>query len=82
MSLWSKIRGTIETIFQIGLGGPQLKNNSGAIEARNAGDSAFAVVRGAAPVGDNDLVTKTYADTLATRSIVTTSQTECRGVKR
>jgi hypothetical protein len=71
MSLWSKIRGTIETAFQLGLGGPNLKNNAGAIEARNAGDSAFAVVRGALPVGDNDLVTKTYADTLATRSIVT-----------
>lgn len=71
MSLFSKFRGTIETIFQIGLGGPNIKNNAGVIEARNAGDSAFAVVRGATPVGDNDLVNKQYADTLASRSVVT-----------
>lgn len=62
MSLWSKIRGTIETIFQIGLGGPQLKNNSSVIEARNSGDSAFAIVRGATPVGASDLATKAYVD--------------------
>src|ERR1700682_2135529 len=71
MSLWSKIRGTQELLFQIGLGGPNLKNNGGAIENRNAGDSAFAVARGATPVADNDLTTKAYVDTLATRSIVT-----------
>jgi hypothetical protein len=70
MSLWSKIRGTIETAFQLGLGGPQLKNNAGAIEARNAGDSAFAVVRGGAAVADNDLTTKQYVDTLFSRSVV------------
>jgi hypothetical protein len=71
MSLWSKIRGTQELLFQLGLGGPNLKNNAGAVEARNAGDTGFVVARGASPVGDNDLVTKAYADTLATRSIVT-----------
>lgn len=71
MSLLSKIRGTIETIFQIGLGGPQLKNNAGVVEARNSADSGFAIVRGALPIGDNDLVTKTYADKLAARFIVT-----------
>lgn len=71
MSLWKKIRGTQETIFQIGLGGPQVKGNGAALEARNSGDSAFTIVRGASPVGDNDLVTKQYADTLSTRAIVT-----------
>lgn len=71
MSLWSKIRGTIETIFQIGLGGPQLKNNAGAIEGRNAADNAFAIMRGATPVGDSDLVTKQYADTLGKPFVVT-----------
>lgn len=65
MSLWSKIKGTIETIFQLGLGGPNLKANAGAVEARNAADSAFAIVRGASPVNDNDLVTKQYVDTLS-----------------
>jgi hypothetical protein len=69
MSLFSKIRGTIETIFQIGLGGPQVKNNAGAIEARNAGDSAFAVARAATPVGDNDLTTKAYVDKMASKPI-------------
>lgn len=73
MSLWSKIRGTAETIFQLGLGGPQLKNNSSVLEARNAGDSGFVVMRGATPVADNDLVTKQYADTL-NKPIVVTAQ--------
>jgi len=71
MSLLSKIRGTIETLFQLGIGGPQLKNNGGVIEARNAADSGFAVVRGGAPVGQTDLVTKLYADSLSKPLIVT-----------
>lgn len=71
MSLFEKIRGTIETIFQIGLGGPQLKNNTGAIEARNAGDSGFAVMRGAPPVGNNDFATRQFVEVLAARYIVT-----------
>jgi hypothetical protein len=45
MSVYSKLRGTIETLFQLGLGGPNLKNNGGAVEARNAADGAFAIVR-------------------------------------
>jgi hypothetical protein len=62
MSLFAKIRGTIETIFQIGLGGPQIKANAGNIDMRNAADAAFVIVRGATPVAANDLVTKAYAD--------------------
>jgi len=62
MSLWSKVRGTIETIFQLGLGGPQLKNNSGAIEARDAADATFVIGRGATPVAANDWATKAYVD--------------------
>lgn len=66
MSLWSKIRGTLEALFQIGgPSGPNLKNNSGAIEARNSGDTGFAIVRGLAPVGDNDLATKAYVDEIS-----------------
>lgn len=56
MSLWSKIRGTAETIFQLGLGGPQIKNNAGALEGRNAADVAFAILRTADPVGLDDAV--------------------------
>lgn len=70
MSLWSKIKGTVETIFQIGLGGPNVKNNAGAVEFRNAGDSAFAVARGASPVNDNDLTTKQYVDLVNKPTVV------------
>jgi len=56
MSFYEKIRGTIETIFQIGLGGPQLKANGGTIEARNATDTAFAIERVANAVAPNDAV--------------------------
>lgn len=55
--VWAKIRGTIETLFQVGLGGPQLKNNGGALESRNATDSAFAIARALDPAAANDLVT-------------------------
>jgi len=71
MSLWKKLAGTISSTFQLGLAGPQLKNNAGAIENRNAGDTAFAVARGATPVADNDLTTKAYVDALAVRYVVT-----------
>jgi hypothetical protein len=40
--VWRKLRGTIRTIFQIGIGGPNLKNSSGVLEVRNAADSAYA----------------------------------------
>jgi len=62
MSWLSKIRGTVENIFQLGKGGPNWKNNGGIIEARNNADSAFAVVRGDTPSAANDLTTKTYVD--------------------
>jgi len=39
---WKKIRGVVGTIFQLGIGGPNLKNNSGTIQAKNPADSAFA----------------------------------------
>src|SRR5258708_5757721 len=62
MSFFDKLRGTIESIFQIGLGGPQVKNNAGALEARDPADAAFVVVRGATPLAANDLTTKAYVD--------------------
>lgn len=37
--------GTLYSKFQLGLGGPQLKNSSGTVESRNAGDSAYAQMR-------------------------------------
>lgn len=73
MSLWSKIKGTIETIFQIGLGGPNVKASSGAVELRNSADSGYAIGRGASPVGMNDFTTKQYVDTI-NKPIVIASQ--------
>ena len=64
MSVFSKLAGTIASAFQIGgAGGPQVKNNSGALDARNSADNAFVNVRVATPVGANDAATKAYVDT-------------------
>jgi hypothetical protein len=60
MSFFSKIRGTFETLFQIGKGGPQVKNNGGNLDVRNPTDTGYVIVRGADPVGNNDLVTLEY----------------------
>lgn len=60
MSFFSKIRGTFETLFQLGKAGPQLKNNAGVIEARNSADAAFVIARALDPVANNDLVTLGY----------------------
>ncbi|NBR01110.1 MAG: hypothetical protein EBT79_13365 [Actinobacteria bacterium] len=45
MSVLSKLAGTFQSTFQIAKGGAKLKNNSGVIEIRNAGDSAYANVK-------------------------------------
>jgi imidazolonepropionase-like amidohydrolase len=60
MSIWSKLRGTSEAFWQLGLGGPQLKANASAIENRNAADAAFVVARALDPIASNDLVTLAY----------------------
>lgn len=62
MSFYSKLRGTAELLFQLGLTGPQLKNNAGILEFRDDTDAAFVIARGLDPVGANDLVTKQYHD--------------------
>lgn len=62
MSLYKKIRGTVETIFQLGLGGPNLKANGAVIEARNAADAAFAVARAADPSGYDDLANRRHVE--------------------
>jgi hypothetical protein len=41
---------------ELGKGGPLLQNSSGAIEARNAANNAYAVVRGATAVASDDLM--------------------------
>ena len=62
MGLFTKVRGTIETLWQLGLGGPQWKNNASVIEARNSADSGFVVTRTATPASENDAAVKMYAD--------------------
>lgn len=63
MSFLSKVLGVMGSFFQIGgVAGPGINANAGALEARNAANNAFAVMRGALPVGDNDLTTKQYVD--------------------
>lgn len=76
MSRISNLRGTLEEIFQIQKGGPQIKNNSGILEFKNSDDSAFVIARGLAPAGDNDFVTKIYAETL-TKPVIVKRQADC-----
>jgi len=54
--------GTSESYLQIGLAGPRLKRSTDALEARTYDDSAYAILRGLAPVGENDLSHKQYTD--------------------
>ena len=63
MGFFSKIRGTFETLFQIGKAGPNIKTTGGVFEMRNNADSAYAITRGLDPVGAQDYVTKTWHET-------------------
>lgn len=63
MGLIQNIIGIIGDAFQIGQknGGPRLKNSSGAMEIRNAADSAYAVARALrlqSGAGANDVATR------------------------
>lgn len=72
MGLFQRLAGVVNAFLQIGgPAGPGFNANGAALEARNAANSAYAVMRGAAPVADNDLTTKTYVDTIARPFIVT-----------
>lgn len=57
---------------QLGKGGPRVKNNAGAIEARNAADNAYAVFRVGDCVGLDDAVNKRYLETRA--NVIVTGQ--------
>jgi len=57
---------------QLGKGGARIKDNAGVIEARNAADDSYAVLRAANPVAANDVVTKDYLETRA--SVYVSSQ--------
>lgn len=44
MGMFKDLFGTVKSYFRIGLTGPRLKNNGGALNVRNAGDSADAAI--------------------------------------
>ena len=54
------IRGTSEQLFQLGIEGPNLKNNSDVLEIRNSDDSNFSRLKILDPIDDNDAATKIY----------------------
>jgi hypothetical protein len=41
MAVFMDLKGTSQTSFQLGKGGPKIRDNSGVIEARNAANSAY-----------------------------------------
>lgn len=47
MAVFMDIKGTSQSTFQLGKGGPKLKNSAGIFQARNAADSAFVDIVGA-----------------------------------
>lgn len=64
--------GTYQTTWSIGgTLGPMWADNAGALEAKDPTNSFFEVVRGATPVSNNDLTTKSYSDTHAILGDVT-----------
>lgn len=70
---FTSTNGTTSATWQLSAPtGPLWNNNSGVLEARNAANSAYAVVRGGTPTAGNDLVNKTYADAHAGNSVTGT----------
>jgi hypothetical protein len=58
MGLWTDVIGTVRGYIRLGLTGVRLKNSSGALAVRNAGDSAYADVEcGNVNVGPGGKVT-------------------------
>lgn len=47
MGMFKDLLGTVNSFFQLGLGGVKLKTTSNQLSVRNAADSAYAVVRAA-----------------------------------
>lgn len=63
MSLYKNLRGIIGNILQWGINGPQIKNNGGHFDFRNADDTGFVNARAAAPIDDNDVATLKFVKT-------------------
>jgi hypothetical protein len=73
MGFFSRLNGIVGSFLQIGgPSGPAVKAPSTtALEARNAADNDYVVMRVGTPLGDNDAVTKAYADEAAYSKPVT-----------
>jgi len=77
MGILKNFTGIIGNLFQIGgATGPQLKNNSGVIEAKNSDDNALVILRCLAPVGDTDVTNKYYVDSLE-KPLIVKRQANC-----
>jgi hypothetical protein len=74
MPLFERLAGAIASFFQIGgPTGPGWNANAGALEARNAANSAFAITRGATPIAANDLIPLGYLGTIGAIAGITTA---------
>jgi len=62
MSTFSRARGTHSSTFQLGRDGPQVKGDSGVLQARDSGDTALARMQVATPTAYDDAVTKSWAE--------------------
>jgi hypothetical protein len=68
----SQVYGVMQAFFRFGgPTGPGINANGTALETKNSANTAFAIHRGAFPVGDNDFTTKAYVDEIARPFIVT-----------
>lgn len=74
MSAESKKYGVsgVGSDVELGKGGPRFIDNGGAVEHKDTAGTAFAVVRGAHPIDENDFVTKKFMETRA--NIIVTGQ--------
>lgn len=64
MSIFEKVRGTVESIYQIGKGSSAilLKNNAGELDIKNSDDSALINLNIATPTNPNHAANKGYVD--------------------
>ena len=79
MSLYSKIRGTFETVFQLGKGGPQIKSSGGGISIRNSADSAFTTFGAEKIVLDAGAMIKNNSGVLEVRNVADSAYANIKG---
>ena len=55
--MFKKLKGIIGSIFQLGIGGPKLINNSNVVEVKNDAQDAFLKVKALPGAGTNEVLT-------------------------